>query len=53
VSAREELLAFLREGLSGDHEADHSRADSLLLAALGDDEVTDAFQEARSRWWYA
>jgi hypothetical protein len=50
---REELLAFLREGLTGDHEGDHSKADGLLLAALADDEVTTAWYSASGSWWYA
>jgi hypothetical protein len=53
VTPREELLAFLREGLTGDHESDHSRADGLLVAALADDEVTTEWYSASSSWWYA
>ena len=39
---RDELLAALRD-LPGDPEGDHYEADRLLLAYIGDDEVTAAF----------
>ena len=52
TSARERLLEHLRNP-SGDHEADHSRADGLLLDALGDEEVTAAWYGVSGSWWYA
>ena len=44
-------LRALAQDKDGDHEANHGRADDLLLELIDDDEVTDAFK--RIKKWYA
>lgn len=49
---RKALLDFLNsEG--GDPEADHSRAEKMLLDYLGDEEITEAWKNTPQTWWYA
>ena len=53
---RDELLAKLRalgadDGPESDTERNHAEADSALLEHIGDQEITDAFDEIEK--WYA
>ena len=50
---RDELILALQHLAehSGDPEADHSAADALLLAYIGDPAVTEAFESIEK--WYA
>ena len=51
---RDALLAFLYDQ-TGDHEADHGRAEHLLLDWLRsfDMELATAWDDASADWWYA
>jgi len=48
---KDELLTILREN-TGDHEADHGRADDALLEYIDDSDIRAAFN-ADGRYWYA
>ena len=50
---RELLLEFLESNGSGDPEADHSKAERMLLALLDDERVTKAWEDTPQTWWYA
>jgi hypothetical protein len=49
---RDEALAQLREcAKPGDAEISHILADEILLALIGDQEITEAFEAIKK--WYA
>ena len=50
---RKELLDFLNSGGTGNPETDHLHAEELLLALLGDEEISKAWEDTPMTWWYA
>ncbi len=50
---RVRLLEFLRSEGTGDPEADHVKAEELLLAFADDEEITEAWDKTPQTWWYA
>lgn len=47
------LLEFLRSEGSGEPVEDHKYAEKLLLEAIGNKEVTEAWNNCEQTWWYA
>lgn len=51
-----ELIEYLEEianARGGDQEASHAQAEKALLEFVNDTEITAAWQDASSFWWYA